>query len=304
MPCKITMSLLKNTCNLWDCINYFGTDMDMMLEFIFAIGKNEEEQKTIASFLQDLTRLSFNDGAEHKYCFEHLEREIYKKYHADEENAKVDAEIEEDLMKEYEQQWELDYYKDEFQKLKAENARMQAELEQLKKHIEDVDDRHSITQEEFNAIFNPEGDNAANDNAQNQSADENLQQQLADAQNRIAELEKIIGERDNTIEELNNRVTEFEQAEEDGESISAHNKVRMELIMKFMEKDGLTLERNGEKIHGHKTKAAKILETLTGLPLQTCKNYITNRDLNIETHREEILRINTLLQALRISSKL
>lgn len=133
---------------------------------------------------------------------------------------------------------------------------------------------------------------------------ENLQQQLADAQNRIAELEKIIGERDNTIEELNNRVTEFEQAEEDGESISAHNKVRMELIMKFMEKDGLTLERNGEKIHGHKTKAAKILETLTGLPLQTCKNYITNRDLNIETHREEILRINTLLQALRISSKL
>ena len=206
-PRKISFGVLRGTCSHWDWKSHFGTDKDEMLKFIFAIGKNEEEQKTIASFLQEETHASFANGAEHKYCFEHIDREIYLKYHADEEKDQIEAEIEEDLMKEYEQQWELDYYKAEFPKLKAENESLHAEIEQIKIKIKDVDDRHSVTQEQFNAIFYPEGQNAVNDKEQiikseNKDADEHLQQQLTDAQKKIDEQAQTINEQQAELKRL------------------------------------------------------------------------------------------------------
>lgn len=87
--------------------------------------------------------------------------------------------------------------------------------------------------------------------------------------------------------------------EEVMEEITAHDKVRLELLLKLMEKDGVNLT-----IHGNKAKAASILNTLTGLPLNTCKQYCSDRNLNVTTHNEEILKINTLLQALEMKSHL
>lgn len=83
------------------------------------------------------------------------------------------------------------------------------------------------------------------------------------------------------------------------EEISAHDKVRLELLLKLMEKDGINLTK-----HGNKVKAASILNTLTGLSLNTCKQYCSDRNLNVTTHSEEILKINTLLQALEMKSHL
>lgn len=43
---------------------------------------------------------------------------------------------------------------------------------------------------------------------------------------------------------------------------------------------------------------AQLIQSITGLPLQTCKNYCSDPHLNTTTHSEEILKMNTLLQAL------
>lgn len=81
--------------------------------------------------------------------------------------------------------------------------------------------------------------------------------------------------------------------------INWHDKVRLDLLLRLMENDGADLER-----HGNKMKAATIMQSITGLPLQTCKNYCTNRDLNVATHSEEVLKMNTLLQSLDMKIRL
>ena len=81
--------------------------------------------------------------------------------------------------------------------------------------------------------------------------------------------------------------------------INWHDKVRLDLLLRLMENDGADLER-----HGNKMKAAMIMQSITGLPLQTFKNYCTNRDLNVATHSEEVLKMNTLLQSLDMKIRL
>lgn len=82
------------------------------------------------------------------------------------------------------------------------------------------------------------------------------------------------------------------QNEEPGEEIQWHDKVRLELALRLLEKDGL----NWQKVV--KVRVAELLQTLTGLPLQTCKNYCSNRYLNTEVHKDEVLKLNSKLQAI------
>lgn len=81
--------------------------------------------------------------------------------------------------------------------------------------------------------------------------------------------------------------------------ISLHDKVRLDLLLRLILNDGANLEK-----HGNKVKAALIMQSITGLPLQTCKNYCSNRDLNIRQHNNEVLQMNTLLQALGMEIRL
>lgn len=83
------------------------------------------------------------------------------------------------------------------------------------------------------------------------------------------------------------------------EEISLHDKVRLDLVLRMMEDNGANLTK-----HGNKTKAAQMMQSVTGLPLQTCKNYCSNRDLNTSIHTEEVLKMNTLLQALGMKIRL
>lgn len=78
-----------------------------------------------------------------------------------------------------------------------------------------------------------------------------------------------------------------------------HDKVRLETLLRLMEKDGINLKKRCNKV-----KAAIVMRKLSGLPMSTCKNYCTNRDLNVITHEEEILRMNSLLQSLEMSIRL
>ena len=77
------------------------------------------------------------------------------------------------------------------------------------------------------------------------------------------------------------------------EDITLHDKVRLDLMLRLMKDNGANLDK-----HGNKTKAAQLMQSITGLPLQTCKNYCSDPHLNTTTHSEEILKMNTLLQAL------
>lgn len=125
----------------------------------------------------------------------------------------------------------------------------------------------------------------------------------------IADIERIRREYDEKIysmkcenEELK-KIIELlkQQNEEEGyfEDIKFHDKVRLELLLRLMKKDGADLDK-----YGNKVKAAEIMKSITSLPLQTCKNYCSDPQLSTKEHEEEIFRLNTKLQALGMEIRL
>ena len=125
----------------------------------------------------------------------------------------------------------------------------------------------------------------------------------------ITDIERIRREYDEKIysmkcdnEELKKKIELLKQQnEEEGyfEDIKFHDKVRLELLLRLMKKDGADLDK-----YGNKVKAADIMKSVTSLPLQTCKNYCTDPKLSTKEHEEEILRLNTKLQALGMEIRL
>ena len=85
------------------------------------------------------------------------------------------------------------------------------------------------------------------------------------------------------------------QSEEPAEEIEWHDKVRLELLLRLLENGGTDMK---EVV---KVRVAEVMQCVTGLPISTCKNYCTNRDLSIKTHEKEILKLNSKLQAIGIS---
>ena len=118
---------------------------------------------------------------------------------------------------------------------------------------------------------------------------------------------KICKAKDNRTEALEARIKELEAEnaelkdtqKELYEDISLHDKVRLDLLLRLLERDGANIE-----IFGNKAKAAHVMQAITGLPATTCKNYCTNRDLSLTHHEEEILKMNAILQALGMGIRL
>lgn len=104
---------------------------------------------------------------------------------------------------------------------------------------------------------------------------------------------------DDLIEYIEKNDTKFHPAkynEGDTTTTSCHDKVRLEMTLRLLENGGLDLAK-----HGNKAKTARILQKITGLPLSTCKNYCTNRDLSHEVHKSEISDINKELNILGLN---
>ena len=106
---------------------------------------------------------------------------------------------------------------------------------------------------------------------------------------RIAELE----------EKCKQQTEKLKEYEEPVELLTPHDKVRLDILLGLMENNGANLNK-----HGNKTKAAQLMKAITGLPFQTCKNYCSDRNVNTKLHEEEVLKINTLLQALDMKIRL
>lgn len=114
-----------------------------------------------------------------------------------------------------------------------------------------------------------------------------------DLQSRIKELEA-----ENT--KLKAKIKDMEEAQADVcEEIDWQSKVRLELLLRLMKKDGANIDK-----YGNKNKAASFMQAITGLSISTCKNYCTNQDLNHTYHEEEKLKLNSILQALEMETRL
>ena len=94
------------------------------------------------------------------------------------------------------------------------------------------------------------------------------------------------------------RQIEDNQKEEIVEEAIWHDKVRLELLLRMLENDGTDMQ------DVVKARVAEVLRVITKLPISTCKNYCTNRDLNIKVHEEEVLKLNSILQAIGMEIRL
>ena len=99
---------------------------------------------------------------------------------------------------------------------------------------------------------------------------------------------------------------QYEEAKEELEAYKqepiteeAHDKVRLEVFCRLLEKAGVDFVA-----HGIKAESARFTKYITGMPFNTCKNYMTNRDLNQKTHADEILKVNTSLKKIGIDWQL
>jgi len=125
--------------------------------------------------------------------------------------------------------------------------------------------------------------------------------ELKELNTKLELLENKIEEKDKELNELQSVFDNYkaENETESFEEIKWHDKVRLELLIQLMKKDEANFG-----LHGNKTKAANLMVSITGLPLQTCKNYCSSPHLNTTQHEEEILKINTNLQALGMKIRL
>ena len=159
----------------------------------------------------------------------------------------------------------------------------------------DLQDYSTITSEMRKALFatpNPK-----------QSKDEHLQQRVAALKKDLNEARDMLKQKDAQLKELqqeNEQLrSQLDDDEEPDEEISLHDKVRLELLLQLMKKDGADLNK-----HGNKTKAAQVMQAITNLPITTCKNYCSNQDLSAYAHEEEILMFNTKLRVLGMQTSL
>ena len=98
------------------------------------------------------------------------------------------------------------------------------------------------------------------------------------------------------IQELEEELAEYKQGPI---VVKPHNKVVLEVFAKLLEESGADLNKRGNKAN-----AARLAETITGLPFSICKAYMTYRNLRTTAHSDEVLKMNTAIKELGIEWQL
>lgn len=119
---------------------------------------------------------------------------------------------------------------------------------------------------------------------ENKVADDEVKAEVERLRERVKELEEELAAAGNAVKT---------------DEITFHNKVRLAILLSLLKKDGANLEK-----HGNKNKAAEVMRVITGLPSPTCKNFCSDSSLSEKEHKEEIVWLNTRLQALGMESRL
>lgn len=134
-PRTIYYKLLADNYSAEDLNNLLGTDEEKVLDFIYSLGKNEEEQYTIATFMEDQMHPFFADGWRRKAFFDYIRSHIHTKFHGEEERAISDAEFEAQQEEDAINYLLIQEAKERIPELEAENKRLRSELERLNKEI-------------------------------------------------------------------------------------------------------------------------------------------------------------------------
>ena len=137
-PRPINYKLLADNYSVEDLRNLFANNE--VLDFIFTLGKNEEEQYVIASFMEDHMHSFFADSWEDKAFFNSIKSEIHNKFHGEEERAIEDAEFEAQQEADAINDILIQEAKERIPQLEAENARLRAELERNNKDTTEEQD--------------------------------------------------------------------------------------------------------------------------------------------------------------------
>ena len=132
-PRTIYYKLLADNYSAEDLNNLFGTDEEKVLDFIYSLGKNEEEQNTIASFMEDQMHPFFADGWKRKAFFDYIRSHIHTKFHGEEERAISDAEFEAQQEEDAINYLLIQEAKERIPELESENKRLRSELERVNK---------------------------------------------------------------------------------------------------------------------------------------------------------------------------
>lgn len=160
--------------------------------------------------------------------------------------------------------------------------------------IEEVDGILNDIDKEIELQFNPEGKKVSKETLVNEK-------QFAPTtyKDRIKELEE---ENERLNELTKNLQKELDEANTIPDSITAQQRVRMELARLLMEKAGIN-ETVLDK-WGNKDKAGTIMSIISDITPTTCKTYLSDPTINKGYHEKTISNINTLLEALGLDFKL
>lgn len=136
-----------------------------------------------------------------------------------------------------------------------------------------------------------------NNNPNNQLGQHNIQQSApADT----GEIEKLKAEIEQISKKNGELEAELKEARTIPSTITALQKVRMELARQLLLKAGANLEK-----WGNKDKAGTVMSTMLGnIPASTCKTYVSDHSINKEFHKENIDEINKLLESLELDFRL
>lgn len=119
-----------------------------------------------------------------------------------------------------------------------------------------------------------------------------FEKQLAKEKEKNEELEKEVKNLKNQLKEVNTIP----------ESITAQQRVRMELARLLMEKAGIT--KDIIKQWGNNKTAGTLMGTLLDIPAKTCKSYLSDPSINYQYHKEIVDRLNSLLKSLKVDLRL
>lgn len=121
--------------------------------------------------------------------------------------------------------------------------------------------------------------------------------------NKQESLIKKLEEENKSLNELTkNLQKKLDEANTIPESITAQQRVRMELARLLMEKAGINKTLLDK--WGNKDKVGTIMSIILDIPPTTCKTYLSDPTINKGYHEKTISNINTLLEALGLDFKL
>ena len=142
---------------------------------------------------------------------------------------------------------------------------------------------------------------------------ETLQTKITELKSKLTQLEKQLQESNNINTQQATRIKELEaevknlqnglkEAHTIPDTVTAQQKVRMELARKLMDAAGIN-ETVLEK-WGNKDKAGTVMGTMLDIVPSTCKTYLSDPSINHEHHKETVDKINPLLESLGLKFKL